>query len=164
MTTSEYNECVELYANSALRLVVKTMRHRTDAEDIVQNTFEVLWKNIAQVSFEKAKSYLFTVAYRQSIDYLRRNKRLTYVEEFSHESSTAPDHYANNELQEQLHFALNQLGEVQRTAILLRDYEGYAYHEIGEIMHLNESQVKVYIFRGRQKLQTLLKEEYATNK
>jgi RNA polymerase sigma-70 factor (ECF subfamily) len=40
---------------------------------------------------------------------------------------------------------------------MLRDYEGYAYDEIAEITKLNESQVKVYIFRGRQTLKGYLK-------
>jgi RNA polymerase sigma-70 factor (ECF subfamily) len=45
--------------------------------------------------------------------------------------------------------ALNTLNEIQRSVILLRDYEGYSYEEIGEITGLNESQVKVYIYRAR---------------
>lgn len=58
-------------------------------------------------------------------------------------------------MQEILHKALEKLPEIQRSVILLRDYEGYSYEEIGEITGLNESQVKVYIFRARQ----FLKEE-----
>jgi len=54
-----------------------------------------------------------------------------------------------SDLNEILHQAISQLPEVQRTVILLRDYEGYSYEEIAEITGLNESQVKVYIFRGR---------------
>jgi RNA polymerase sigma-70 factor (ECF subfamily) len=45
--------------------------------------------------------------------------------------------------------ALNTLNEIQRSVILLRDYEGYSYEEIGEITGSNESQVKVYIYRAR---------------
>jgi len=45
--------------------------------------------------------------------------------------------------------ALRLLPEIQRSVILLRDYEGYSYQEIGEITRLNESQVKVYIYRAR---------------
>jgi RNA polymerase sigma-70 factor (ECF subfamily) len=52
-------------------------------------------------------------------------------------------------LQEILHEALERLSEIQRSVILLRDYEGYSYQEIGEITGLSESQVKVYIYRGR---------------
>ena len=50
------------------------------------------------------------------------------------------------------HEALNTLPEIQRSVILLRDYEGYNYDEIADITGLTLSQVKVYIFRGRQKL------------
>jgi RNA polymerase sigma-70 factor (ECF subfamily) len=52
--------------------------------------------------------------------------------------------------------ALSQLNELQRSAILLRDYEGYSYLEIGDILDLNESQVKIQIFRGRKKLQNII--------
>jgi RNA polymerase sigma-70 factor (ECF subfamily) len=52
--------------------------------------------------------------------------------------------------------ALAQLPEIQKTVILLRDYEGYSYEEIGKITALKESQVKVYIFRGRQTLKTII--------
>jgi RNA polymerase sigma-70 factor (ECF subfamily) len=45
--------------------------------------------------------------------------------------------------------ALGKLPNIQRSVILLRDYEGYSYEEIGEITGLNESQVKVYIYRAR---------------
>ena len=52
--------------------------------------------------------------------------------------------------------ALNTLNEIQRSVIMLRDYEGYSYEEIGEITGLNESQVKVYIYRGRLALKSYL--------
>jgi RNA polymerase sigma factor (sigma-70 family) len=61
-----------------------------------------------------------------------------------------------NDLKEILNEALEKLPEIQKSAILLRDYEGYDYKEIGEILNLNESQVKVYIFRGRQTLKNYI--------
>ncbi len=54
-----------------------------------------------------------------------------------------------SDLKEILNKAVEQLPDVQRSVILLRDYEGYSYREIGEIAGLSESQVKVYIFRAR---------------
>jgi RNA polymerase sigma-70 factor (ECF subfamily) len=54
-----------------------------------------------------------------------------------------------SDVKEVLDQALRQLPEIQRSVILLRDYEGYSYQEIGEITRLNESQVKVYIYRAR---------------
>jgi RNA polymerase sigma factor (sigma-70 family) len=55
-----------------------------------------------------------------------------------------------------LHEALNTLPEIQKSVILMRDYEGYNYDEIAEMTKLSLSQVKVYIFRGRQKLKQYL--------
>jgi RNA polymerase sigma-70 factor (ECF subfamily) len=48
-----------------------------------------------------------------------------------------------------LNKGLELLPEIQKSVLLLRDYEGYDYSEIGTITGLNESQVKVYIFRAR---------------
>jgi RNA polymerase sigma-70 factor (ECF subfamily) len=54
-----------------------------------------------------------------------------------------------SDIKEILNQGLEQLPEIQKTVLLLRDYEGYDYLEIGEITQLTESQVKVYIFRAR---------------
>ena len=53
------------------------------------------------------------------------------------------------DLKEILNEALSKLPDIQRSVVLLRDYEGYSYTEIAEIAGLSESQVKVYIFRAR---------------
>jgi RNA polymerase sigma-70 factor (ECF subfamily) len=52
--------------------------------------------------------------------------------------------------------ALARLSETQRTLVLLKDYEGYSYEEIGKITDLNESQVKVYLHRARLQLREYL--------
>jgi RNA polymerase sigma-70 factor (ECF subfamily) len=54
-----------------------------------------------------------------------------------------------SDLKEILDMAVGKLPEIQRSVILLRDYEGYSYEEIGNITNLKESQVKVYIYRAR---------------
>lgn len=56
-----------------------------------------------------------------------------------------------------LNEALQKLPEIQKSVVLLRDYEGYIYTEIAEITGLNESQVKVYIFRARVTLREYIK-------
>jgi len=48
-----------------------------------------------------------------------------------------------------LNEALNKLTDIQKSLVMLKDYEGYSYQEIGEITELNESQVKVYLHRAR---------------
>jgi len=117
------------------------------AKDIVQDCFEKLWLKRETVEGNKAKSYLFTAAYNTMIDKKRKDKRMDFVETIP--SHSISSNLGNPDLQEILHTALNTLPEIQKTVVILRDYEGYSYEEVGEITGLNASQVKVYIFRAR---------------
>lgn len=145
MTLNEYNSCVDLYADGIYRFALKTLCDSDTAKDVVQDTFERFWVKRSNVDYSKAKSYLFTTAYHACIDIIRYDKRVDRIDE-------SPEVFIENkytDLQEVLHDALNTLPEVQRSVVLLRDYEGYSYSEIVDITGLSESQVKVYIYRAR---------------
>jgi RNA polymerase sigma-70 factor (ECF subfamily) len=150
MTEIEYNECVTLYADHVYRFILKNLRHEEDARDVVQTAFEKLWINREDVDNAKSKSYLFTVAYHQMIDHLRKVKRVHLKEEFSDEVKVY-NRQINN-AKEVLQEALSRLSETQRSLVLLKDYEGYSYEEIGQITNLSPSQVKVYLHRARLQL------------
>ncbi|HEX2609083.1 MAG TPA: RNA polymerase sigma factor [Flavisolibacter sp.] len=154
MTEKEYNECVTLYADNVYRFIVKNLRHEEDARDVVQSAFEKLWRNRAEVDGSKCKSWLFTVAYNQMIDHLRKVKRVYLKEEFREETKVS--YRQINNAREVLQEALARLNETQRSLVMLKDYEGYSYEEIGKIMNLNESQVKVYLHRARLQLKEYL--------
>ncbi len=154
MTEREYNECVTTYADNVYRFILKNLRHEEDARDVVQTAFEKMWRNKDDVDAAKSKSYLFTVAYHQMIDHIRKVKRIQLKEEFSEELKVQ-DKPMNN-LKKVLNEALARLSETQRSLVLLKDYEGYSYDEIGEIMNLNPSQVKVYLHRARVQLKEYL--------
>lgn len=154
MTEREYNECVNTYADNVYRFIVKNLRHEEDARDVVQTSFEKMWRNREEVDPLRAKSYLFTVAYHQMIDHIRKVKRIQLKEEIS-EGSKIQDRQINN-LKKVLEQALARLGETQRSLVLLKDYEGYSYDEIGQITGLSESQVKVYLHRARLQLKEYL--------
>jgi RNA polymerase sigma-70 factor (ECF subfamily) len=154
MTEREYNECVNEYADNVFRFIVKNLRHEEDARDIVQTAFEKLWRNRDTVDNDKCKAYLFTVAYNQMIDHIRKVKRIQLKDSFHAEAKVHS--YQVNDLKKNLHEALNRLSETQKSLVLLKDYEGYSYEEIGQIMGLNESQVKVYLHRARLTLRNYL--------
>ena len=147
MTVEEYNISVDNHSDGIYRFILGNIKDSDTARDIVQDSFEKLWKKLDQVSFESVKSYLFTTAYHTMIDYTRKSSRIASLENFDTDHLIHSKQY--DDLQEILHKALDKLPEVQRSVILLRDYEGYSYQEIGEITGLSESQVKVYIYRGR---------------
>lgn len=147
MTEREYNECVNLYADNVYRFIVKNLRHEEDARDVVQGAFEKMWVNRERVETARSKSYLFTVAYHQMIDHIRKNQRVSLKDDFSGDTRTAGN--ATNQTKRILQEALATLNETQRSLVMLKDYEGYSYEEIGTIMGLNSSQVKVYLHRAR---------------
>jgi RNA polymerase sigma factor (sigma-70 family) len=150
MTEREYNSCVSMYADNVYRFILKNLRHEEDAKDVVQGAFEKMWVNREQVDNTKCKSYLFTIAYHQMIDHIRKNKRISLKESFDdHDRGTEKQQYNTKRI---LGEALNQLSETQKSLVMLKDYEGYNYAEIGEITGLNESQVKVYLHRARLQL------------
>lgn len=147
MTVSEYNQCVRQYSDNLFRFLVKNIRNEEKANDLVQDTFEKMWRKVETVSFEKAKSYLFTTGYHTMIDMIRRDKKQGNFDEVNQTKLSHSEQYTD--LNEILHLALDTLPEQQKSVVLLRDYEGYSYREIEDITGLNESQVKVYIYRAR---------------
>ena len=154
MTERDYNDCVTQHADGVFRFIVKNLRHEEDARDVVQTAFEKLWINREQVDPEKSKSYLFTIAYNAMIDHLRKAKRVYLKEDFNADTRVVdrPTHNAKAVLEA----ALARLNETQRSLVMLKDYEGYSYEEIGQITGLNSSQVKVYLHRARLQLKEYL--------
>jgi RNA polymerase sigma-70 factor (ECF subfamily) len=148
MTTSEYNKSVDQYSDNIYRFALKNLRDSEKAKDIVQDTFMKLWVKVDDVNVEKVKSYLFTSAYHSMVDLSRKEKRVGEYNEAKVKKMGHSEQYSD--AKEILEVAVAKLPDIQRQMILLRDYEGYSYEEIGEITNLNESQVKVYIFRARK--------------
>lgn len=147
MTVNEYNKCVDLYSNSIYRFILKNIKDEELARDIIQETFLKMWEKVKDVSFEKAKTYLFTIAYHEMINTIRYYERTPMAED-----PVMKDHIVyqkNFDVQQVLNQAAELLPPDQKTVLLLRDYEGYSYQEIETITGLKESQVKVYIYRAR---------------
>ena len=156
MTVKEYNISVDQFSDNVFRFALKHLRNEMSAKDIVQETYTKVWIKHEDISFEKVKSYLFTTAYHLIIDWVNKEKRNGDFETVSfNENSVSQDHF---DLKDIINEALLKLPEIQKTVVLLRDYEGYNYSEIAEITDLSESQVKVYIFRARKTLQSYLKD------
>jgi len=145
---------VDKHSDGVYRFILKNIKDSDKAKDIVQESFVRLWDRVSEVKFEKAKSYLFTIAYHCFIDTIRKDKRTV-----SMEVTTINDHSEMNTFsdhKEVINEAVEKLPEIQKSVILLRDYEGYSYKEIGEITELSEAQVKVYIYRARLFLKNYL--------
>ncbi len=135
---------------------IRFLRNEEDAKDIVQDVFEKLWLNKKKVEFGKAKSWMFTTAHNAMINFATRKGRIKLSDEMGkYDSSfTKVIAFESNQVVDR---AVAILPPVQKSVILLRDLQGYSYKDIGEILELNDSQVKVYLFRARKKIKNQLK-------
>ena len=154
MTVKEYNRCVDEYADSVYRFIRASLKDDDRSNDIVQESYEKLWRHVAEIQYSVAKSWLFSTAYHTMIDIIRKERKITALEESYQDNLIYESQYSD--LNEILHAAIERLPDQQKTSVLLRDYEGYSYREIGEITGQTEAQVKINIYRGRLALKNYI--------
>ncbi len=154
MTVKEYNRSVEEFSDSVYRFILASMKDEDRASDVVQESYEKLWRNVSDIDYAVVKSWLFSTAYHTMIDIIRKEKRMKSLEEA--EPCDYMYEQGASDLNAILHMALERLPGNQKTVILLRDYEGYSYREIAEITGSTEAQVKINIHRGRYALRSFI--------
>ena len=139
------------------RLALRITFDRAEAEDVVQDTMIRVWnKREEWTQFGSIEAYCLTVAKNLAIDRSQKkeaqNVELTPELEEESEISGPYDQLVNNERMSIIHRLINELPEKQRLIMQLRDIEGESYKEIAKILNLTEEQVKVNLFRARQKV------------
>lgn len=141
------------------RLALRITFDSSEAEDIVQDTLIKVWgKRDEWQQIESIESYCMTITRNLAID--RSQKMEARNMELTPEAQEMPDTLTPEKLFEQdeqlrlIHQAINSLPEKQRTIVQLRDIEGKSYKEIAEILGITEEQVKVNLFRARQRIKT----------
>lgn len=162
MEERSYNQVVEACADRLYGFAYRLTRDADAAADLVQDAFLKLWEYEAEV--KEPAAFLYAVLYRAFADAVRRGRlKRRYAAEVAdgaalHAAAGQGDRAVERmEWRDCMTEALAGLPDVQRAVLLLRDYEGYNYAEIGEMTGLHESQVKVYLFRARVKLRMILK-------
>ena len=126
-------------------------------EDVVQETLIRVWKKRDEwTQFGSIEAYCLTVAKNLAIDRSERKDaravELTPDMEEASEASGPYERLVNKERMALIHRLINELPEKQRLIMQLRDMEGKSYKEIAVVLSLTEEQVKVNLFRARQKV------------
>lgn len=144
----------------ALRITLNT----AEAEDIVQETMIKVWKQREQLdALDSIEAYCLTICRNMALD--RKDKKVSQIMELTQEvqeSSLDPLTPHENLVQDErlkiVHELFNQLPLNYKEVMQLRDIEGKSYKEIAKILALSEEQVKVNLFRARQRIREQLKE------
>jgi RNA polymerase sigma-70 factor (ECF subfamily) len=131
------------------------VRDKDEAKDLVQESFVRLWEKGKGLQPEQIKSWLFTTGYRLSLAHIEKSKKFVSEEFLSDFQTQAID---NPDLKSIIQESLLLLSEAQKSILMLRDYEGFQYKEIADILEISEESVKVQLFRARQKIKNHLKD------
>lgn len=140
------------------RLALRITFNRAEAEDIVQDTMIRVWNRREEWSqLESIEAFCLTVCRNLAIDrsQLKEAQNEELTENNGNTQLDTSDPYSRLERDEQMsliHRLINELPEKQRTVMQLRDIEGKSYKEIADILGMSEEQVKVNLFRARQRI------------
>ena len=120
---------------------------------MVQESFIQLWEKGKDLKDNQVKSWLFTTGYRFSLAHVKKRNAHVSDEVLQERYAKPAD---NPDVKNVIEDSLSLLTELQKSVILLRDYEGYDYKEIAQILDISTDSVKVHLFRGGKKLRIAL--------
>ena len=151
-----------------LMRVVYHVTYNVDvAEDICQDTFIRFYdKNIVFPSLEEAKFWLIRVAKNLSINHVKKKAREAASIEKIKKAPQGDNPFKDGaselllkESQQAVRRAVAQLPEMYRMVIVLKEYGNLDYKQIGKVLNISESNVKVRVHRARRELETILNRE-----
>ena len=172
--TNAFAYLINKYKDMVYTIAIKIVKSHEDAEEVAQDSFLKAYEKLDSFKGNsKFSTWLYTIAYRNSITKIRKKKVATsdideYVMDNYSEGSEFPQLEAikNGEQQKYVREAIGRLPEKDALLITLFYMNDSSIEEIEQITNLTQSNIKVKLFRARKKLNTelsfLLKEEVKT--
>jgi len=160
MTNDEFENLIIQQKNKLYRFAFSILRNREEAEDAVQEVVLKLWnkrlllhinKNIESFCMQSIKNHCLDVIRKQNQHLNYRNNST-----FTHSENLNID---NIDLVEKIKIEVQNLSTQQRMAIELKDFQGYDYAEISEILEQSVNAVRANVSQGRKRLFGIFKEE-----
>ena len=142
-------------SDKLFRLALRITMNRAEAEDVVQDTLLKVWEHREEwEQINNLEAFAIATCRNRALDVMKRAGRNTEkLDEMAHFSSQTPQEQLEaNEQISLVNRLMDDLPEVQRTIMLLRDIEGKTYQEIAQTLDISETQVKVYLHRARTKI------------
>jgi RNA polymerase sigma factor (sigma-70 family) len=165
-----YAILVERYQNYVFTLVMRYIKNREEAEEVAQDVFVKAYRYLADFRGQsKFSTWLYTIVNTTCISFLRKNKEQVVLieEEQMHNltnrlnMSDKPSDYSERRSEKQMmEQAIKQLPELDGQIITLFYQHEQSLEEIGAVVGLTANNIKIRLFRARQKLKEILQQEY----
>ncbi len=173
---------IELYQNFVYTVALQMVKKKEMAEEISQDVFIKVYQKISSYEYRaKFSTWLFTIVYRTSLNYLEKKKILIAASDFAftdsgevtideiHHEAGQENPWQNAESmvefdhqqQQIIYKAIDGLEMKQGLVITLFYLKDFSVNEIAEIMKLSTNTVKTHLFRGRENLKKTLLRDYS---
>lgn len=143
------------YHNKVYKFCLRILGDEALAKDAFQETFIKVYEHRKNFRGENFAAWLFTIARHTCLNQIRGRKDFDTFDEGFHSSRKSKNRDIG--LKEQIEKALETLPLQLREALVLREYQGFSYKEIADILKIDLSLAKVRVFRAREILRKLLK-------
>jgi RNA polymerase sigma factor (sigma-70 family) len=158
--TVDFDGLYRDYAPSVYRYTYAVLGNHADAEDVTQQTFMNAYRACAQgTKPRKAENWLLRIAHNEVRRQLRRNQRQAHERQITEEVAQPQSERSDPSLADVLR-ALQALPATQRSALVMREFEGRSYAEIAQILGISQSALEAHIFRARRALAEQLEEAF----
>ena len=168
--TNAFSHIVERHKNKAFNLALRICGNYEEAEEITQDSFVKAYRALGEFRMKSSfATWLYRIVYNSSISHVRSRKaRILSLEDFPADASDfltagSTEEEADKEYMNSIiNFALQKLNEDERGLITLYYYEELSLEELEEVTGISKSNIKVKMFRARQKMHAII--EKAENK
>lgn len=150
-----FSKMYEFYKDKIYNLCLYMTKNQQDAEDIMQDIFLSVWKNIKKFNYQsKFSSWIYQIAVNHCIDKARKNKKVQFypLSEIKAEGKSPEEIFHQKEIKQILRNAISKLNPKFKIYIILRDKEGFSYEEISKILKVSLNVVKINVHRAREQL------------
>ena len=158
-----YRILVDRYSPMVYTLAIRLVQNREDAEEVAQDAFIKAYRGLSAFKGSaKFSTWMYKIAYRAGLDYLKKRKRQPYTVQADEARTMMQEPYDSatpleaKERAQLIKEAIAVLPGELGSLILFYYYEELSLREISEITGKTENSVKVSLHRGRKRLAELL--------
>jgi RNA polymerase sigma factor (sigma-70 family) len=161
---NSFSHIVDRHKDHVFNLAVKICGNREDAEEVAQDSFLKAFRSLSSFRMKSSfATWLYRIVYNSAISHIRtRKKGILSIEEFPADASDFLSTFTDEEealeqyRRSLVSFALQKLREEERAIITLYYYEEMDTEKIAEVVGISRQNVKVRLFRARQKMSEII--------